>query len=119
MNDDIVQPQGERPDGLDPEEIRLHDARSDAEYGTDEQRHFSGMSLRERWNALSTPWKGVVAGVATVQVALQIHALNVLRTSPHHRIRGGRKWPWGIGIVAGELLGSTVFLAWGRKKERL
>jgi membrane protein YqaA with SNARE-associated domain len=68
---------------------------------------------------LGIPPAGVVAlGVLSlVQLALQVYALvDLVRRV---RVAGGRKWPWLLIIVLGQLLGAIIYLALGRKADEV
>lgn len=54
----------------------------------------------------------VLLVVLLVQVALQVYGLVDL----HRRllVPGGRKWPWALLIVVGNLVGAVIYLAMGR-----
>lgn len=47
-----------------------------------------------------------------VQLGLQLYGLRDLARRP--RVPGGRKWPWALLIVLGNLVGAITYLALGR-----
>lgn len=60
---------------------------------------------------------GILIGLIVVQLAVQLYALADLVR--RERVRGGRKWPWALLIVVGNLVGAIVYLAIGRLREDL
>jgi hypothetical protein len=50
--------------------------------------------------------------IVLVQIALQVYSLRDL--AKRNQVPGGRKWPWALLIVAGNLLGVIIYLAVGR-----
>lgn len=72
-------------------------------------------TLKEKWDELPPAAQAGFGALAAFQVGLQIYALNALRKTPKARVRGGRKTPWALVIIVGELIGAPVFLKWGRK----
>lgn len=57
----------------------------------------------------------VLGAMVAVQLALQIIAFVNLARTPVERVVFGRKWPWVLIILLGELVGSIVYLAAGRR----
>ncbi|MBN1192087.1 MAG: PLDc_N domain-containing protein [Coriobacteriia bacterium] len=61
-------------------------------------------------------WVLALVGVLVVlQLSLQVYAFVRLLKTPEERLVLGKKWPWILIILFGEILGAIVFLAAGRK----
>jgi Phospholipase_D-nuclease N-terminal len=58
----------------------------------------------------------ILLPLLALQLLLIVVALRDL-VRPDRRVRGGRKLPWGLVIVLGELVGPLVYLAVGRLDE--
>lgn len=59
----------------------------------------------------------ILLGVIVVaQLGLQVVALLKLLRTPDDRLVFGKKWPWLLIILFGEIIGAVVFLALGRTK---
>jgi hypothetical protein len=58
----------------------------------------------------------IILPLLALQLILIAIALRDL-LRPDRRVRGGRKWAWGVVIVLGELLGPLLYLAVGRLDE--
>ncbi|MGF0167465.1 PLD nuclease N-terminal domain-containing protein [Streptomyces koyangensis] len=63
------------------------------------------------------PLAAVIAlgALVAVQVALLAVSLAVLVRTPRERLAFGRKWPWVLIVVLGNVIGPIVFLAAGRR----
>jgi len=68
------------------------------------------MSTKKSWRELSTGAQVGLLTLGVVQVGLQATALAKLVRMDAADVRGGRKWPWGLGIALGELIGAPTFL---------
>lgn len=62
---------------------------------------------------LPTPALIALSILVFCQVALQVFALVDL--ARRERVRADRKWVWAIVILAGQLIGPIVYLAYGRR----
>lgn len=66
---------------------------------------------------LSTAAVVAVLVAVLFQVALQVFSLLDLHKRP--LVPGGRKWPWALLIVVGNLIGAVIYLAIGRSATRV
>jgi hypothetical protein len=52
--------------------------------------------------------------IVVIELGLKIFAL--LDLLPREQVTGGKKWVWAIVILAVNLLGSIIYLVFGRKE---
>ena len=62
---------------------------------------------------VSTRVAVVIVALIATQIALLVYA--AVDLARRDTVRGGRKWPWALVIVFGNLIGPIVYLAVGRR----
>lgn len=70
---------------------------------------------RTTWSDLTATQRRWIVVQAAVQLVLLAVAGRDLARRPAEEVRGGRKWPWALGLLV-QPVGPVAYLAAGRRR---